>query len=292
MTKLYLRSFTLISEYLEIEFIKNLKDTCYNGVWPYKLFPDKGLREIEFAPVTIFYGGNGSGKTTLLNIMAEKLGLLRQSPFSGGPLLGRYIENCKYDISGIPHGSRILTSDDVTDYLMDMRRLNDGIDARRDSIFDEYLMRRGGADPEPNNLRSLADYDEWKATCDARSKKVSRSQFVRDRLMGNVDMYSNGETAMRYYVERMNENALYFLDEPENSMSASLQLELRQYLADSARFFGCQLVISTHSPFFLSIPGARIYDLDSSPVEVRKWTELENVRVYHDFFKEHESEFN
>ncbi len=291
MTKLYLKSFTLVSDGAEIEFIKNLKDTCYNGVWPYKIFPMKELRTIEFAPVTIFYGGNGSGKTTLLNVMAEKLGLLRQSPFSGGAFLDRYTEDCYCAVTTIPHGSRILTSDDVTDYLIDMRRLNDGIDARRQEIFNEYTMRHGGADPEPNLLRSLDDYDEWKATNDARSRKVSRSQFVRDRLMGNVDMYSNGETAMRYYVERMNENALYFLDEPENSMSASLQLELRQYLIDSARFFGCQLVISTHSPFFLSIPGARIYDLDSSPAKVRKWTELENVRAYYDFFMEHESEF-
>ena len=32
----------------------------------------KGLSEINFAPITIFYGGNGSGKTTLLNVIAEK----------------------------------------------------------------------------------------------------------------------------------------------------------------------------------------------------------------------------
>ena len=104
-------------------------------------------------------------------------------------------------------------------------------------------------------------------------------------------MFSNGETAMQYYTERITENALYLIDEPENSLSAAFQTELAGFLADSARFFGCQLVIATHSPFLLSIPGAVIYDLDSLPVQVRPWTELENVRVYYEFFKNHQEAF-
>ena len=68
-------------------------------------------------------------------------------------------------------------------------------------------------------------------------------------------------------------------------------MELAQYLSDSARFYRCQFVIATHSPFLLAIPGARIYDLDSRPVQARRWTELESVREYYDFFKAHEEEF-
>ena len=109
--------------------------------------------------------------------------------------------------------------------------------------------------------------------------------FVKQRLAKNVEMFSNGETAMQYYTQRITENALYLIDEPENSLSAAFQLELARFLADSSRFFGCQLVIATHSPFLLSIPGAVVYDLDSTPVRPRRWTELENVRAYYDFFK-------
>ena len=64
-----------------------------------------------------------------------------------------------------------------------------------------------------------------------------------------------------------------------------------RFLEDAVRFFGCQFVISTHSPFLLSMKGARIYDLDEDPVDVKKWTQLENVRAYYQFFKEHEDEF-
>ena len=91
--------------------------------------------------------------------------------------------------------------------------------------------------------------------------------------------------------ERIRENALYLLDEPENSLSAARQQELAQFLEDSARFFGCQLVISTHSPFLLAMRGAKIYDMSENPVDVKRWTQLESVRTYYDFFKKHKGEF-
>lgn len=64
-----------------------------------------------------------------------------------------------------------------------------------------------------------------------------------------------------------------------------------RFLEDSARFFGCQFVIATHSPFLLSMCGAKIYDMDEEIVDVKKWSELANVRAYYDFFKKHERDF-
>ena len=64
-----------------------------------------------------------------------------------------------------------------------------------------------------------------------------------------------------------------------------------QMLEDYAKNCGCQFIIATHSPFLLAMEGARIYDLDADPVEVRNWWELDNVRIYYDFFREHEKLF-
>ena len=47
--------------------------------YPCGLFSSKGFREINFAPITILYGGNGSGKSTLLNLIAQKLELNRSN---------------------------------------------------------------------------------------------------------------------------------------------------------------------------------------------------------------------
>ncbi|MDD5898706.1 MAG: AAA family ATPase, partial [Clostridia bacterium] len=83
----------------------------------------------------------------------------------------------------------------------------------------------------------------------------------------------------------------YLLDEPENSLSPQRQQELLGFLEDSVRFFGCQFIIATHSPFLLSMRGARVYDLDEDPVRIRRWTQLPAVRAYYDFFRRHASAF-
>ena len=41
----------------------------------------------------------------------------------------------------------------------------------------------------------------------------------------------------------------------------------------------------------LKIKDAVIYDLDSTPVSQKTWSELENMRIYYDFFKSHAQEF-
>ena len=285
MQATYIKRLILQSDGQETGFIMNQRRTCYNGIYPYKIFPQKGLREISFAPITIFYGGNGSGKTTLLNIIAEKTKVIRHSAFSGSAFFSEYVAGCDIESRTIPSNSQILTSDDVFDYLLNIRYLNDGIDVRREELFEDYLDRKYAH----HQLKSMAEYEDWKESYDAKSK--SQSQFVRDRLMRNVDMFSNGESAMKYFVDHITENALYLLDEPENSLSIALQQELCKYIVDSARHFGCQFVMSTHSPVLLSMKDAVIYDLDSDPVSVRRWTELENVRRYFDFFEEHRNEF-
>lgn len=285
MAKVYLKSFTLPTDDMESDFLIQQKRTCYSGVYPFMLFPGKELEQLSFSPVTILSGGNGSGKTTILNVIAEKLGLLRHSAFSGGAFFQTYVDMCSADCTELSPASQHLSSDDVFDYMLNIRYLNDGIDVRREELFEDYLSRKYAS----HRLKSLKEYDDWKESYEAKSK--TQSQFVRERLMRNVDMHSNGESAMRYFVDHITENALYLLDEPENSLSVMLQRDLAKYIADSARFFSCQFVIATHSPILLSIPEARIFDMDTIPVSQKPWTELENVRAYFDFFEEHRRVF-
>ena len=142
MSSTYINKLTLVSSGMENRFILEQRRTCYNGVYPYKIFPEKELREIHFAPITIFYGSNGSGKSTLLNILAEKAGVIRHSAFSGSAFFRQYVEGCQLDYRKIPSNSQILTSDDVFDYLLNIRYLNDGIDTRRNELFENYLDRK------------------------------------------------------------------------------------------------------------------------------------------------------
>ena len=263
-----------------------LKRTCYDSYYPFQVLAGR-VERLEFEPVTILYGGNGSGKTTALNVMAAALGLERDSPYNQSSFFPDYMRLCRHGLAGkgLPPASRAITSDDVFDYMLDLRALNQGIDETREARFQEYLDARYAN----FQLRTMDDYDRLKQVNTARRK--SQSQYVRATLMDNVRERSNGESAFRFFTGKIGDSGLYLLDEPENSLSPARQLELARFLSDSARFYGCQLVISTHSPFLLAMEGAKIYDLDQTPARPRRWTELANVRAYHDFFAARAAEF-
>jgi predicted ATPase len=263
-----------------------IKRTCYDSYYPFKILSKNDLDRLEFDTVTILYGGNGSGKSTALNVIAEKAGIRRDSIYNKSNFFPDYIKLCRMNTEeDIPENSSIITSDDVFDYMLNIRNLNEGINLKRETLFDEYL----DAKYSQFQMKSMADYEQLKKVNNSRRKTQSR--FVRGELMNNVREYSNGESAFLYFTEKISENGLYLLDEPENSLSPTRQMQLMNFLEESARFFGCQFIISTHSPFLLAMRGARIYNLDENPVTIRRWTDLENVRTYYDFFKAHENEF-
>lgn len=141
------------------------------------------------------------------------------------------------------------------------------------------------------NGNSFDNYDELKTSCE--TKRKSMSKFVRERLGNNNIMeWSNGESSLMFWEREIEENSIYILDEPENSLSAENQLKLKKFIENSVRFYNCQFIISTHSPFLLKLMDAKIYDLDQIPVTTKDWAELPNVLVYYNFFKKHEDEFN
>ena len=283
---IYLDSFIFPDAEVETSFIMDIKRTCYDSFYPFKVLSQHGLERMDFEPITILYGGNGSGKSTALNIIAEKTKIKRDSIYNKSNFYPDYIDLCEMHLAAhIPEGSHIITSDDVFDYMLNIRNLNEGIDVKRETLFDEYLETKYSS----FQLRSMSDYDQLKKVNSTRRK--TQSKFVRGELMDNVREYSNGESAFMYFTEKIGENGLYVLDEPENSLSAKRQIELTRFIEDSARFFGCQFIISTHSPFLLAMRGAKIYDLDEDPVDIKRWTALENVRVSYDFFRNHEAEF-
>ncbi len=290
---IYLKEFSLLTrEQEEAYFFSSPRArlNCYSSTYPFGVFRYREVSAFEFEPITIFCGGNGSGKSTLLNAMAERLKISRGAVFNSSDFFPDYVKLCQYRCTPgqtIPQSSKIITSDDVFDYMLDLRCINEGIDTERAKMLENY----SGYRYSEYKLKSLDDYDEWRRHADAKEKRSNVSKYVREHLMSNVRTRSNGESALVYFTESIKENALYILDEPENSLSASLQLELKKFLEDSARFYGCQFIISTHSPFLLAISGAAVYDLDSTPPQRRKWTELENIKIYNDFFSAHKNEF-
>ena len=285
---IYLSHFTLPwqtrREILLEELVNNR--TCYSNFYPFQVFDNWEEETFSFEPITVLYGGNGSGKTTLLNLMGEKLRLERRSVFNRSSFFQDFVDLCRAE-GKAPAGSAVLTSDDVFDDLLDLRVLNQGIDRERVELLAEYKdLRESGF-----QMKSLDDYEQLKKVVQATRRKASGSSYVKESIGTNVRGRSNGETAFQYFTDQIQENALYLLDEPENSLSVQRQRELAKFLEDSARFFGCQIILATHSPILLSMKGAKVYDLDQRPIQSRKWTDLPAVRAWYEFFKEHDGAF-
>ncbi len=286
----YLKGFTFPDRDQEFDFFLEQKKTCYTDFYPFQVLSASDLTELRMAPVTILHGGNGSGKTTALNVMAERLGAVRDSAYNKSCFFPDYVKRCQEKWCGErPEEIRIITSDDVFDYMLDLRHVNEGIDRRREEMFSEYYDLRQGRIQV--RMESLDDYERLKRANDAKRKRTTQSRFVREHLAPNVREQSNGESAFMYFTQKIRENGLYLLDEPENSLSPGRQQELVRFLEDSVRFFRCQFIIATHSPFMLALRDARIYDLDECPVTVKPWTQLKNVRQYYEFFQNHGREF-
>lgn len=277
---LYLSCFEFPDIEQEYDFIFRQKKTCYDTYYPFQILSKHQFHRIDFEPMTILYGGNGSGKTTALNVIGEKLGLHRDSLYNRSNFFEDYIQMCGMKLERqVPKDSAIITSDDVFDFMLNLRSINEGIDRKREELFEEYLQ----AKYNHFQMKSLDDYERLKKVNAARSS--TQSKYIRKTLSDNVREHSNGESAFLYFSEKIKENGLYLLDEPENSLSPAKQQELLHFLEDSVRFFGCQFIIATHSPFLLSMRGAKIYDLDEEIVDVKRWSELENVRHIMSFLR-------
>ena len=266
------------------------ENTHLNTWYPWNTLYNRGLNDFSFEDITILYGGNGSGKTTLLNIIAQKLKLKRSTRYNKSTCFNDYISICEYNATDlnaehcIERGC-ILVSDDVFDAMLKNREENECIDQRREELVNEYFSA-----VMPQDLSTPENINEFLRLHSMRKKSCSK--YVKASLKRNCKEQSNGETAFEYFVQTVEDDSLILLDEPENSLSAKWQMELRKFIEGAVRAFRCQFIIATHSPFLLSIPGAKIYNLDSLPIRTDKWYNLENVRSYYQLFKENESLFN
>ncbi len=297
---MYLESFTLPADeerLLDERAYCNGNSFGYiDNPYPCRLFSSREFSYIRFQKITIFYGGNGSGKSTLLNLIAERLKLKRIAPFNSGEMFAPYAACCQYepacDDEGrplrIPDESRILTSDDIFDHMLAIRASNDEISENKQIARGDWGELRYG---DTVRFSGMQDYEKLRLQILARRKTVSRRQFIKRTAGEEVRMHSNGETALRFFQTNLKEDTLYCLDEPENSLSPKMQLELVRQLEEMARYCGCQFILATHSPFLLALGGALIYDLDETPVAVRSWWELGNIKVYYEFFKRHQKYF-
>lgn len=282
----YLKSFKLLNSEEEMYMLSGETRTYIKNNYPFLIFPNKKLENIGFSDITIFYGNNGSGKSTLLNIIANKIGASRNLQLLKGENFINYLKLCKYDMNNNNRfETKMINSEDIFDHLINVKCINSNLVNQRNNLVNEFVDNK-----YYKKAKDVTDIEEMKKVINARKKTMSK--YVRENILAkDIVEQSNGETALMYFTREITENGIYILDEPENSLSPIMQIKLAKFLEDSVRFFNCQFIIATHSPFILALKDALIYDLDSIPVKTKKWSELDNVKEYYNFFKDREEEF-
>ena len=253
-----------------------------NNIYPFNVLKNKEPDVFLFDNITVLYGNNGSGKSTILNIIAHKLNLKgkeRNNPKVIGTLdyFEEYSDKCEYElgeneygrrINRIPEHSRYIKSEEI---LYEIRKIQQ--DAVLQESIESNLARERGIESAKNFLETKEG-----------GKQFARFEFSQDK-------YSNGETTMQILEDTIYPDALYLLDEPEVSLSPQNQVKLAEEINERARYLGVQFIIATHSPFMLGILNARIYNLDTEDYKAQKWSELENVRYFYEFFRNRKNEF-
>lgn len=312
---IYLTNFIFPSEHTEEDCLFNYYGADCKGstyMYPFRVLSGIGLFRLDFEPITILCGGNGSGKSTALNVISQKLHMARKSVYNSGELMDMYVEHCsfetdmrwigeEFDMTGIRSShydigdiSCMITSDDIFKAL-----LQDRVSREQTLMKSRMLMQK--ADSINNgkwmdfkwvrhiDFETGENLNQYKEAVEIRKKSVSR--YLRDKLGKEGNGMSNGENSFIYMSELMQKEGLYLLDEPENSLSPDMQMKLAELLLYMARYNNCQIIMATHSPFLLSVPFAKIYDLDAAPATVKQFEELESMRTYYDFFTSMKDKF-
>jgi predicted ATPase len=223
-------------------------DSAELGFYPFNIAAIADLSRLELSTVTFLCGENGSGKSTLIEGMAAAAGY----PVEGGAPGRNYARQESHPLG------------DQLDVRWSAKPVGGGFFLRAESFY--------GLTNDALRVARTA---------------VSGLDFEAMQLVASFgdrppDELSHGQGFLRLFDGRFWGRGLYFLDEPESALSFRGCLALLAAMADLAAA-DSQLIIATHSPVLLSLPGATIYELDEHGISARAYQETAVYRDFRDF---------
>ncbi|MEM6825988.1 MAG: AAA family ATPase, partial [Pseudomonadota bacterium] len=121
--------------------------------------------------------------------------------------------------------------------------------------------------------------------------KVARGWFLRAGsfeavagLLGTDHLsVSHGEGFAGLISERMGTQGLYILDEPEAALSPRRQAELLAFLTQIQQGADAQVIMATHSPLLMAVPGATVWRLTHRAIEPVSYRDTDHFRLWQAF---------
>jgi predicted ATPase len=252
-----------------------LPEAKRDNAFPFTVPSIVSLQQVEFeAPVTFFVGENGSGKSTLLEsiAIATNLPTVAASAARDDETLAaqrKLASALRLSWTRRTHRGFFLRAEDFFGFAKSLSRTRDEMRQRLGELELEYKDRSAHA-------RGLA-----------MGPAAGSIVEMENRYGANLDANSHGQAFFQLFRNRFVPGGLYLLDEPETPLSPISQLALIGMLKDMVEQ-DAQFIVATHSPILLAMPGAHIFDFDTTPIRRASWDELEHVKLTREFLADPE----
>ena len=228
-----------------------LKAAGRAGVFPFSIPAIAARRfELEFnTPVTIFVGDNGSGKSTILEGLASLCGF------------GEY------------GGSRNFRP-----------AWQEALDTDRNDDFGSYLKASWSLRITYGFFTRSETFNTLVAQIDEAAKGSGADAPHRSYGGRALSQQLHGEAYLSVFENRLDDNGIYILDEPEAALSPSHQIDFLRMLRRSEMSGRSQFFIATHSPVIMAYPGATLLHLTQHGILERAFQTTHHFRILREFY--------
>jgi predicted ATPase len=198
-------------------------------------------------PVTIFVGANGSGKSTILEAIAALCGF------------GQFGGSRKFRPAWAEKDNR-------------EEKLSRHLDAEWTVRITYGFFTRSET------------FNAFIAQEDELAKASGTSDPYRSYGGKSLSTQSHGEAYLSVFENRLDDNGIYILDEPETALSPTHQIDFLRMLRRSERSERSQFIIATHSPVIMAYPGATLLHLTQHGVIERPFQMTDHFRILREFY--------
>jgi len=113
----------------------------------------------------------------------------------------------------------------------------------------------------------------------------SVARYLDEATQGDADFlsFSHGEGFLAFFEERMNHQGMFIFDEPEAALSPTRQFEFLKILRRMQREEKSQVIIATHSPILMALPGAALWHISRFGLQPIELEDTDHYRIYREF---------
>jgi predicted ATPase len=101
--------------------------------------------------------------------------------------------------------------------------------------------------------------------------------------------HSHGEGFLRFFEERCRYRGIYIFDEPESALSPARQIELLKIFKRIQKSGQSQVIMATHSPLLMALPGATLLAITRGGFEPITFRQTSHFDIYRAFIEDPEA---